>query len=413
MLDTDAEALPRLEPVVFDRLRSCLQAQGPVAAVEQLCTELRAAGQYDAFFYARLMQTRVQLGASPFPTGPAAELPSEWHVTYEEAIRQAARETGQLYLDKQDIGRAWVFFRMIEEPNPVREAIATYLPPEGDEQLSTVVQIAFQEGVHPERGFDLILEHFGICSAITYLSGVDPVQQAAVFRPCGCKLIRALTAQLEERLRQEIGQHAGSDPGAVPIPDLIRDRDWLFDEDAYHTDVSHLSSVVQMSMRLPRCDELRLARDLCVYGQHLGETFQGQGEPPFERMYHDCAVYLSLLLGEQTEAGLAHFQAKLEPAAAEGNTYPAEILVHLLDRLGEPTQALTVARQYLGEVEQRDLICPSLYELCIKAGDYLALAELAQERGEAVPFLAALVKQADAASPRQRPDSPVPNPGLS
>ena len=53
------------------------------------------------------------------------------------------------------------------------------------------------------------------------------------------------------------------------VRELIAGRDWLFQDDFYHIDVSHLGAVVQMSVHLPPGEELDLARELCAYGERL------------------------------------------------------------------------------------------------------------------------------------------------
>jgi hypothetical protein len=198
---------------------------------------------------------------------------------------------------------------------------------------------------------------------------------------------------LIERLRGEVGRLTGSEPpAAAAVPELIAGRDELFADDLYHVDVSHLSSVVQMSLQLPAGDPvLPLARELCAYGRKLSPQFQNPGDPPFEDLYADVDVYLATLAGDGAEAGLAHFRGKIDEAAAEGNTYPAEVYVNLLLRLGRGTEAVAAARQYLREADERTLACPGLYELCQKAKDYAALADSARDRGDPVHFLAGLI----------------------
>ena len=159
------------------------------------------------------------------------------------------------------------------------------------------------------------------------------------------------------------------------MPELIAGRDWLFGDDYYCIDVSHLSSVVQMSMNLPVCPELEMVRELCLYGGKLSQCFQYPAPPPFEDQYQDYGIYFAILAGENVEAGLAHFRTKVEqsyqPPTAEsaesaeemadaaaamgmemegggGDTYPAEVLVNLLLRLDRPKEALLIARKYLG-----------------------------------------------------------------
>ena len=66
-------------------------------------------------------------------------------------------------------------------------------------------------------------------------------------------------------------------PGMVP--EMIRDE--IMEDDAVHIDVSHLSSVVQMTLELPPGDEtIPLALDLCTYGKRLSPGYRGGGDPP-------------------------------------------------------------------------------------------------------------------------------------
>jgi hypothetical protein len=380
---------------LYDELERALGTEGPEAAIGRLCDRLRQQKDYASLFYALLMRKRQQLGVSPIPTGPAGELPDSTHAEYEEAIRQAGREVGSLYLQEGLLPQAWAYFRMLNEPEPVREALEAYQPKE-DEDLQSLVQIAFYEGVHPRKGFDWVLRRFGICNAITTLSSQELPHPPDVRLYCIQALVRALYAVLQERLLVDIEHHGESVPtsdGVKPsIRQLIEGRDWLFQEDSYHIDLSHLSSVAQMSMHLQPGPELDLARELCEYGRRLSGRFVSPGDPPFEDLYRAIGIYLAILAGENVEEGLDYFRAQAEKADPETvGTYPAQVLVNLLLRLDRTTEALAVARKYLAGADNRQLSCPSIVELCQKVGDYRTLAELAREQGDPVHFLAGLL----------------------
>jgi hypothetical protein len=75
---------------------------------------------------------------------------------------------------------------------------------------------------------------------------------------------------------------------------------------------------------------------------------------------------------------------------AEGNTFPAEVYVNLLLKLGRKDEALGVAKKYLAG-ENRQLSCPGVYELCQQAGDFGGLADAARARGDGVTYLAGLI----------------------
>ena len=386
----------------FSRIQSTLQTQGPAKAIEELCDDLRQKKEYNSLFYALLMKERQQLGVVPIPTGPSSDLPESVHPTYEQAIRDAAREVGTLYLQAKMIPQAWVYFRMIDDPAPVKAALDAMTPGE-DDDIQPLVAVAFYEGVHPEKGFAWILQRYGLCSAITTVGGGGELPHPeAVKQHCVKALVHTLYDELRSRLTNEIEAHDGKAPPEASLPphtcgvvrSLIAGRDWLFAEDSYHIDTSHLSSVVQMCMTLPACPELALAREMCAYGAKLTGRFLGRDEPPFDGGYADYDIYLGILDGDDTEGGLAHFRRKVEVAdPQEVGTYPAEVFVNLLVKLGRGKEAIEIARKYLidAEAEGRQLTCPNLNELCQRYHAYDVLSQVARERGDAVHYLAGLL----------------------
>ncbi len=389
---TDTRNRGIMDPVVFDQVQQRLDQQGTDAAIQTLCDELRRRKDYHNLFYAMLLKKRCELGVTPLPRSPALKLPQTMHRDYEETIRQAARTVGELFLSDGNIAQAYPYFNMIQEREPIIAALEKFSPGASDD-CEAVVNIAYHQGVHPRKGFDIILERFGICSAITTLGGQHFLFGDDVRDYCIKRLVRALYVELRDRLRTEIQRQEGIAPPAdTSVADLIRGRLWLFGEDSYHIDTSHLSSVVQMSIHLSPCDELDLARELCEYGQRLSKRFQFSDGPPFEDLYRDYAVYLAILAGEDVEAGLNHFRAKVERLKRpEDGTYPAEVLVNLLLRVGRDSEAVEVASKYLVKVDERQLTCPGIVELCERAQRFDVLARLARENDDPVHFLAGLI----------------------
>jgi hypothetical protein len=391
--DSDlAEATP-IDHAAFDRLRTALDASGPAAAVAQLIADLRAQGDYPNLFYALLLKKRIELGVSPFPTGPSSELPPHTHEPYEQAIRDAGREVGHALIAQRKFGQAWSFFRMLGEPDPMRAAIEQYAP-EADEDVYPVIEIAWQGGVHPRKGFDLVLDRHGVCSAITMVSSSDITNNADLRDYCVGRLVRALHEQLSDRLRSDLTARGVAVPEGTTVAQMVEGHPELFAEDAYHIDTSHLSSVVQMSTYLPPGPENALARELCLYGRKLSRGLQGGNETPFEDNYDDYLAFLNVIAGVDVNAGLERFRGKAERDAAEGVTYPAQVYVNLLVRANRPVEALAAARSYLLLQDERNLICPSVTELARRVGDFQAMAEAAQARNDPVGFLASLIAKA-------------------
>ena len=369
-----------------------LQSQGPDAALDRLCAELKQTKDYQSLFYTLLMKKRHELGASPIATGNNNDLPPAAHEAFELGIRDACRTVGQLYLGDRNIPQAWGYYRMIAEPAPVAEALEK-VDLEGVEDVQPFVDIAFYQGVSPRKGFDWILGKFGTCNAITTVSSGELPFPADVRQYCIGRLVRTLHADLMARLRDEVNRKQGFEPTAKTVKELVEGegRAWLFADDYYHIDVSHLNSVIQMSSQMEPGEEMRLARDLCAYGQKLSPRFQYQTDPPFDNLYIDYEKYLDILLDENRDAGLEHYRKKAADADPETiGTYPAEVLVNLLLRIGRPKEALEISRKYLSTGETRHS-CPSFVELCQQVKDYGTLAEVAKEQGNPVNFLAALL----------------------
>lgn len=382
-----------MDQAIYDELRRSVETEGPTQAIDRLCRILRENKDYSSLFYALLMRKRFELGASPVPTGPSSDLPENLTEPYEQAIRAAGRLVGDLYLKEGNIPHAWIFYRMIGESGPVKAALEQ--AEGGDsEECHQLIDIAYHQGVAPRKGFDLILDRLGICSAITILGGAGPefAHGPEVRAYCVKRLVRALYQELYDRLAAEIERREGAKPSAQTVRELVVGSDWLFEDDYYHIDVSHLSSVVQMAVNLDPGPELELARELCVYGQRLSARFQYASESPFEDQYRDYGVFLAVLAGDDVAEGLAHFRAKVENADPEQvGTYPAEVYVNLLLRAGKPDAALAVARRYLTTVDDRRLTCPGIVELCQQTKDYRTLAEVARELDNPVHYLAGLL----------------------
>jgi len=381
-----------MDTTFFDSLAVTLREKGDVAAVEQLIAELEQRKDYPALFYALLVQKRLELGVSPVPTEAALALPEAVHARYEEGIRLAARRIGGLFLQDRNLAQAWPYFRMIGESAPIVHALDNYQL-EAEEDAQPLVDLAFHQGLAPRKGFDWILDRFGICSAITLASGQD-FADTEVRTYCIQKLVQALYEQLLARVAEDVGEREGQRPSGTSLGELTWTRSWLFETDFAHVDVSHLQSIVQMSLALPNCDELHKARELSEYGQKLPVPLRYAGEPPFENFHQAHGHYLNALLGEKIEEAITYFRVKLEAYEPDQiGSLPAEVLINLLVRVGRPADAAQIAKRHLRQSEGMRGSSTSLAELCRQAGDYDAMIEAAREQGDLVHFLAGMLAQ--------------------
>ncbi len=376
-----------MDEAAFAALEDAFRAGGAGSVFEQLAERYLAEKNYPGLFETRLMAARVRAGLPAILNGAPEGLDDERRKQYEQAQIAAAREAGELFLAEGRLYRAWPYFRAVGDPGPVREALAK-AQPEGDE-VDGLVEIAFHEGVDPRRGFELILQHYGTCRAITNFNHY-PSEQGR--EESALLLTKTLYGDLLANLKRAVEQVEGQAPPSDRIVEVISGRDWLFEGNAYYLDTSHVSSVVQMALNLETQETLRMALELTEYGQRLGEMYQFQGEPPFEDIYRDGGVYLRALLGEGVEEAIAHFRAKIDPEPDPYGDAPAQALVRLLVRLERYDEAADVAADRLADLDPQRLSCPSPYELCLAADNPARLAELAKGRGDLIAYAAALAE---------------------
>src|SRR5579864_5472693 len=154
-----------MDQELFERLEQTLRAEGQQAGFDLLIAHLLEQKNYPLLFEARLMRRRHEMGLPLIFSGNISDVPPAHQAAYQAALVEAARETGRLFLADGDLGRAWPYFRAIGEPGPIAAAIDKV---ESAERLDSLLQIALQEGVNPRRGFELLLEHHGICRAIDF-----------------------------------------------------------------------------------------------------------------------------------------------------------------------------------------------------------------------------------------------------
>jgi hypothetical protein len=378
----------------FTSVEAALQNGGPAAAIGRLTEHLAAAGENRALLDALLLAARLELGLPLVSSGSLAGIPEPERTLYEEKYIAAIRQVGERYLDAGDIPTAWAYYRVIAETEPVAAAIRGYRPDDNDEKLGAVIEVAFNHGVNPERGFEMILEHYGTCPAITAFEQL-PSQDQGTRSACAARLIRHLHRELSANLRSEIGNRGQVvPPVGTLISDLLQTRPWLVADESYHIDISHLAAVVRMSLLVDDRDVLALAADLTEYGKRLSPRLLFEGPPPFEKIFDDHGIYLKGLLGREVDQAVAHFRGKVATEDDEANDagLPAQTLVNLLVHVGQLDAAIDVAAEHLAGLPDSALSCPSLAQLCLRAGQPGRLAELARARNDLVTFTAALLQ---------------------
>lgn len=378
----------------FAEFEQLQKTQGTAAAVDHLLDTLREAKRYHPLFDAQLLKKKHLLGL-PL-TRPTAfdDVPPEHREEFEQAYIAAARQTGELLLQDGLIRDAWVYLRTIREPEKIAAAIEAL--PVNENVDEEILEIAFFQGVAPVKGLQMLLRAHGTCSTITAFDQHSSQLPPDVRQQCAAVLVRELYNSLRETVQTEVQRRQPMLPPDQTLRELITGRDWLFADENYHIDVSHLNAVVRFSRSLEmQALELPLAVQLAFYGSQLSSRYQYAGNPPFEEFYPAHLHYFQVLLDEDREAGLDYFRQKLGDPKETSSQLTAVALIDLLTRLNRQSEAAEIASRYLGEVGEEFGL--SVAELCSAAGRFDLLREVARSKEDLVAFAAAVISESKVA----------------
>jgi hypothetical protein len=382
----------------FDEMLAACEGDGLERGMEALADRLRSEGRSHELFDLRLMQARHQAGLPVIAARSLDELPEPLRVRMEDAYLAACREVGQVLLGQGRVREAWMYLRPVGDRADMAEALAR-LP--ADDHYEEIIEIALHEGVDLELGFRLVLKHYGTCNAITLFESEMANRPRAQRQQIAALLVQHLRQELLNNVRADIERQQGSPAPQVSLGELVAKRDWLFAEENYHVDTTHLNSVVRFAHVVDDRDVLRQALDLTEYGRRLSPSYQFPGEEPFRDMFSASALLFSALLGERVDEALDFFRAQaLERPASEVGPLPAEVYISLLARLGRTAEAMDAYAELLPPGTRTSGFAPSLVELATQGAEFQRLADLCRQRGDLIGFVAGLVEQRSQAAKR-------------
>ncbi len=383
-----------MSDTAFSQLQDQCRSGGSGAVFDSLISTLKERREYHKLFDALCLRKKHELGAPLIRPTSFDDIPTDKHDEFEAAYIAAAREVGQLLLAEKKLAQSFVYFHAVRELQPIREAIeAAPLPTESNADSEELIDLAFYKLVHPVKGMQILLKTHGTCSTITALDqafmNLSPEQRSE----CAALLVRTLHVDLLQSIDRDVKQRLPFADPARTLRELTAGRDWLFAENNYHIDVSHLNSTVRFARSLTASQpELALARDLAEYGLQLASQFQYPGEPPFVDFYPAHIQYFKFLLNENRDDALIYFQRQLdqEPDSSD-QAMIAYVMVDLLARTDRLNDALPLAEKFLVKADPD--FAAAFAELCQKAGRFDVLKRSAEDRGDLVTYAAALVQQ--------------------
>lgn len=366
----------------------------PDAVLDAVERALLAQKDYHRLFDAKLIRVRNGLGLSITQPTSLKEIPAEHEKTFREAYTKAARETGQLFLDGGQLADAWAYFRTIQETEPVRQAIAKQVAEVAAEpgpHLDELLNLALYEGAHVVEGLKLLLKTHGVCNTVTAMGQLLAQMTADERRQAAAVMVRTIYSDLQHNVRRDVEKRQPTLKPDLSLGELVRGREFLFSEGAYHIDVSHLHSIVSFARHLQRTDpELKLAIELCQYGAQLAEQLRYPGDVPFDDYYVANEWFLKAVAGVEVEESLQYFIDRLnqEPEDADKRMI-AFVLVDLGQRVDRVNIALEAAARYISRLEDPNGF--SFTAFCVNARRLDLLESAARENDDVLALVTVLL----------------------
>jgi hypothetical protein len=377
-------------PTEFEQIQSSLE-EGVPALLERVISQLREKRKYHHLFEALKLRLRYQMGLPLWEHTPGEQLDPGMRDKYEDGLIEACREVGMLLLENGRVRDGWVFLQPVGDNEAAAAAIRAL--DVDDDNLDEIVDVTLHAGVDPELGFSLVLQNYGTCNAITTFEQTMAGRALEVQQAAAAMLLRRVHQDLLTSVKADIAQQEGATPPQDTLADLVTQRDWLFAENAYHIDTTHLAAVVRFARLLNDPQLLRLALDLTEYGRRLGAQFQYRHDEPFADFYPAHALYFRALLGEATDEAIAYFRDKAETLEPKQHgALPAEVYIDLLARLGRSQDAVEATITLLPHDLPTHGFAPPLFDLCRQSKRYDRLMEFCRQRDDLLGFACALLQ---------------------
>ena len=376
----------------FDELENQLSKQGAGAVFDKLAAELAGEKKFHELFDALLMRSRHGLGLPMILSTSLDELDEPLRTQVEDAYLAACREVGTLLLNEGRLREAWMYLRPVGDKALVAEALEKIEP--NDDNLQDLIEIGLHEGVAPALGYELVLKNYGTCNAITTFEGAVLGRPKADQQTAAGLLLKHLHAELVANVQADIARQEGGQPKEKMLNELAADRDWLFADNNYHTDTTHLAATVRFARLIEEAPLVELAHDLTEYGRRLSQQFQFAGEEPFVDVYPSHGLFFAAQLGRQVDEALECFRARArEVDVNEYGAGVAEVYVALLARLKRYDEAIAATIELIPPGARTSGFAPNLLELSRLAGDYEPLMNVCRQRGDLVSFTAGLMER--------------------
>ena len=376
---------------VFDQIRADAGSNNVSAALEKLVANLTEKRMYHPLFEAIKLQTRHRLNLPLMFDQRRERLDPKTQSELESGLLEACRTVGLLLVADKKLGEAWVYLQPLDDRDLFASLIENYKV--NDDNTDEVIDIALMQMAAPATGFRLVLERYGTCDAISTFESIATNFDAESRAQLSEILVNHLHAELVENLKNHLTQNKTTKlTSDLSLTELLRTEDKILTDAGPLVDATHLASTLRLGRSVnSRAGQLQLC-EMAQYGCLLDESYQFEGESPFESTYADHLIYYRALVADDVDAdevtqAIEFFDNKSKASADDPfNPIADEVFVDLLFRLGRNSQAIEVALERLANRAELAGIAPSVHRMATKPEHFQMLQTHFQETGDLLGF---------------------------
>jgi hypothetical protein len=394
------DSIPETATEDYRNLQQLIEQQGVAAGLEVLEQAFRRNQQYPQLFEILKIKCRFQLGLPLIYGTRPEQLDDATQQQLEQGLIEACQEVGLGLLKAGQLEQSWLYLQPIGNRPSVAQALQDL--PVHESHLETLIEICLGQAAAPVYGYQLVLEHFGICDGITTFDVQSGRFEPEIQRQMATILLRRFYSDLQANLVQLIRREGlvlselGADrqPEQKTIRQLFEDYPALSQEGVHVIDATHLVSVVRISRIVTERADLRKAWELCQYGKQLHPDFHYPCPAPFESTFEDHSIFYAALLGTEVQEGVSHFRRKLPVCQDEiQDLTPLETLIDLFNRTNQRSEAIELLLGELSADRGTPAMITSLFQIAESAGHWERLRQHFQAQGDWLSYGISLLQE--------------------
>ena len=368
----------------FEQLQQITDDQGVEAGLDFLEQHVRHNKDYAQLFEVLKMRVRHAMGLPILYLGTRDNLSEADQRKLEDGLLAACREVGTLFFKQGDLARGWNYLQPVGD-RELNEKLIRNVSLD-DKNIDNLIELTVSQGVATEYGFQLLLQRYGTCDAITTFDRIAHGLDIDCQRAMASSLLEHLYDELIGNLLESIPELKSSVGEARSLAAIL-DCGKIESGGDCAVDATHLASVVRISRILKEPKLIQKAWELSRFGDGLADDLKYPGEVPFEDVYPDHLRYYSTLLGRDVDVGLEHFRKKIDQHdTTQYGGMVIETYAGLLARVGRNDQAIdALIEQLLGKYPVLG-IAPQVHELAETAEQKQKLLEHFRSESDLLGF---------------------------